>query len=140
MTMALGNTSTIGATVRMQALLSAASAARETANIPKPAGEETDKLQTATAPARTDAAGGTEWPRREASSDGPRQEVDRRIEDGKSVRITVVSYSDGSMESLTQFKADDLMLEVAGSLADTFQDVGKPSDWGQRGMLLNKTA
>jgi len=77
--------------------------------------------------------------RRSSSSDGPRHEIDRRVVDDESARTTVISYSDGSSESLTQMKTD-VMIE------DLFRDT-KPAQTvreqtaglNARGLLIDRT-
>lgn len=46
---------------------------------------------------------------RAGSADGRRYEVDRRTEESDSAKIVVVTYSDGSSESISQMKADKLI-------------------------------
>lgn len=87
---------------------------------------------------------GSQWPRKAASSDGPRVEVDRRTEDSKSVKITVISYSDGSSESVTLMKADELTDQIADALAkpgDASSATSKQAlSLTDKGLLVNKIA
>lgn len=87
---------------------------------------------------------GSVWPRRMVSSDGPRVEVDRRIEESKAVKITVVSYSDGSSESITQMKADELVGRMTDQLersADAAtRSSRRPLTLEDKGLLVNKMA
>lgn len=138
--MSIGSSSAIGATMRMQTQMAAAKAAREEVNGgSKQAHDEPTATTTA---GSKEAAGrvGDVWQERAASSDGPRHEVDRRIEDGKSVRVTVVSYSDGSTESLMQLKVDEIVSEVVGSLDAVLRDVEPPNGSDFKGMLVNGLA
>lgn len=86
----------------------------------------------------------SQWPRVGKSSDGPRVEVDRRTEDSKAVKVTVISYSDGSTESVTLTKVDELVAQAARQLSKQVEASGRTADRPKspldKGMLIDRDA
>ncbi len=140
MSILIGSSLANGSMTRMQAALAAAKAAEPTRKknaVEAPVGDQITIKG-------VDEKAGLPLPRRTASSDGPRVEVDRRTEDSKSVKITVISYSDGSSESVTLMKADELTAQISNSLAKSGDVVPKSSEkplfLTNKGLLVNKIA
>lgn len=129
-----------GSAMRMQTALAAAKATEQTRK--KVALEKPIANQNTTNDASDKL--GSQWPRSSASSDGPRVEVDRRTEDSKSVKITVISYSDGSSESVTLMKTDELTAQISSALAKpgsaTSESSKQPLTLADKGLLVNKLA
>lgn len=84
------------------------------------------------------------WPRGGKSSDGPRVEVDRQTEDSKAVKVTVISYSDGSTESVTLTKVDEIVAQAARQLSKQVEASGRTDDRTKsplgKGMLIDRDA
>lgn len=83
-------------------------------------------------------------PQRAASSDGRRYEVDRRTEESDSAKIIVVTYSDGSTESLSQIKGDRLIANVTEQLTDgmkkSAEQGSRPTSLNDKGLFISKLA
>lgn len=140
MSISIGGGLTNGLVTRMQTALAAAKAAEQSQRK-----NEVAEPITVNGPRKdVGEARGSAWPGRAASSDGPRVEVDRRTEDAKSVRTTVILYSDGSSESVTQMKADELTAPIDGGMAKQSDADYRSSTLGrsitEKGFLVNKTA
>lgn len=124
---------------RMQSSLAAAKPAANA--------EDAREKRTLNAPKGQQVSGesksGSAWPRRNLDSDGPRVEVDRRTEEGQSVKITVISYSDGSSESVTMMKADEMVSEVTDQLMRSRQQsaesVHEGALLGTKGAMVDRT-
>lgn len=61
---------------------------------------------------------------------GGRHVVDERVTESATMRITVISYSDGSVDRLSAIKA--------GASASAPAQPSGASGWGQRGMMVDR--
>lgn len=142
MNISIGSSQSPTAALRMKELMAAARPSKA------------DEKQLVDGQPPSEAAGGSSlraeqgaasaWPRKPASSDGPRVEVDRRTEDSDAVRITVISYSDGSSESVTQMKTDQLVTRITDQIAEQTEDAARSpkavTSLNDKGLLVDKWA
>lgn len=140
MTVPISSSSSVSPLARMQASLAAAKSAEQAAS--KSPEQPSNPALGGTKLA--DDGSASTWPRQATSADGRRYEVDRRVEESRAVKVTVVSYSDGSSESLTQFKADELIARITDQLASSvdsaFEKPTVNAAIGAKGMLVDGRA
>lgn len=76
--------------------------------------------------------------------DGRRVEVDRRTEESNAVKITVISYGDGSSESIILTGASELVATIIDQMFDLADDVSgksqRTSAFGDKGLLVDRQA
>lgn len=111
--------------------------------LPKPEGlpaaeGDAESPQDGSAIARTDAAAPTKS--REAhggasggGGGGARHVVDERVTETDTMRITVISYSDGSVDRLSAIKSG-----ASAAPAPTQTEPSGASGWGNRGMMVDR--
>lgn len=141
MSISIGTSPANGLMARRQTTLEAVRAAEE---MKKREDARSSLATSATAPLKGRDEAASPWPRRDASSDGPRVEVDRRTEDSKAVKVTVISYSDGSTESVTLTKVDELLAQAARQLSKQVSAASRTADQLKsmldRGMFIDRDA
>jgi len=73
----------------------------------------------------------------------PKHEVDRRVADGGTMKVTVISYSDGSHDTLQEIKGGSFD-KAAGIPRIDMSGARQPSSkavlFGGKGMMIDKTA